>query len=524
MNARAYFQILRPGRTLGVTLLYGTFVWGWLRFLFRASPSESLFFTFAVVVPVLLGSLLLGPLHEVMHRSFFPTLPGARRSLQRWHLRGVAIASILLGIPAAIFVKAIPGVALYGLIVAGLSLPVLNSRRRIWGTIRPQFLLLILAGIVLTLTTRSTLAAACQHAPWAVLVGGLGFAWVCFRIGFSAPRVRDRWRDPLLFCSQSMIPFVGSDIILYAQAQGQQFAKEQNTSRGCDWKVTSVGSSPFDWVRVLHHARYGRVSRVRSLLGLVVVGAMFTPIAIVAAYLMARDVDTPSSVTLFCQHLVDAGSIDGNKKYFPAFFALAMPPIFFCFGVLSLIMVASAPVGRFPISRDRLARFLYIETLRKAGGLFAVYIASTALCLLIAGHVAGQPLAVDILMKPLAATLFIPPATALALALLLHVQRALWHVLATIVVYFGFLIGEFAVLLKFTPLLLSPPGLLGWIAVTCGAGWLCWLAFRGYYRTCDLNRPSLGAKIHGTGAAPKNVPIPEPPCPPLPPTPPLRSS
>jgi hypothetical protein len=43
--------------------------------------------------------------------------------------------------------------------------------------------------------------------------------------------------------------------------------------------------------------------------------------------------------------------------------------------------------------------------------------------------------------------------------------------------------------------------LLGWIAVTGGAGWLCWLAFRSHYRTCDLNRPSLGAKIHGMGAA-----------------------
>jgi len=501
MNARAYFRILRPGRTLVALLFYGAFVWIWLRFLFRASPLESLFFTFAVVVPVLLGVFLLGPLHEVMHRSFFPTLPGARRSLQRWHLRAVAIASVLLGIPAAIFVKAIPGVALYGLIVAGLSLPVLNSRRRTWGLLRPQFLLLILTGIVLALTARSVFVAACQHASWAVLVGGLGFAWVCFRIGFSARRVRDRWRDPLLFCFQSMMPFFGGDLIQYAQVQGQQFAKERNSRLGQDWKVASVDSSPFGWARVLHHSRFGSVSRARNLLVLGIGGAILTPVSIVAAFLVARHIGASASVAAFCQHLAETGRINGSVMDIPTGFALGLPPYFVFVMNLSLAMGAAAPSCRLPLSRDRLALSLFIESHRVVTGFLVVYCASTALCLLIAGHVAGQPLAVGVLMRPLAAVLIGLPAMTLSLGVFLVVRHAFWRVLAILVVFFGSLLIAPAVLTPFISLLFSPLGLLGWSVVAGAAGWLCWLSFRGYYRTCDLNRPSLVAKIYGMGIA-----------------------
>jgi len=278
MNARAYFCILRPVRTVIFALLYGGFVWMWLWSLLRVPASERPFLVVAVIGPVILGSMFLGPLHEVMHRSFFPTLPGARQRLRRWHTLALAVASIVLVVPAAIFVGDIPRTALYGLIIAGLSLPVLNSRRRSWGLFRPQFLLLILAGIVLVLAGRYALIAICRQVPIGVLAVGVGIVFISFRIGFSKQRVRDRWRDPNLYCFQSMVPFLGTDVMLHAQAQNRQYAQENSRRQGRDWNVTSIGTSIREWGRVIHHARFGRGSRIRQLLGLAVTGAMQTPV------------------------------------------------------------------------------------------------------------------------------------------------------------------------------------------------------------------------------------------------------
>ena len=230
MNARPYLCLLRPGRTLAVLTMYGWLAWSWLHFLFGLPNDASRFLAFAVIIPAMLGGVLIGPIHEAMHRSFFPLLPGARLALRRWHGIGLiagALALLALAIP---LVPEHSPAALAGLIALSMTLPMLNRRRRI-GLWHSYSLVLIAAGILLTLAGHVPLGQLCHAAPWLVLAVGLCGAALCFRAGFSESMVRDRWRDSFFYCMQSTLPFVGSDILVHAQARGRQLAAERSTAK-----------------------------------------------------------------------------------------------------------------------------------------------------------------------------------------------------------------------------------------------------------------------------------------------------
>ena len=100
MNTRLYLCLLRPGRTLAVLAMYGWLAWCWLHFLFGLPDAAARFLALAVIIPALLGGLLIGPIHEAMHRTFFPLLPGARLALRRWHGISLSVGGLaLLALP-----------------------------------------------------------------------------------------------------------------------------------------------------------------------------------------------------------------------------------------------------------------------------------------------------------------------------------------------------------------------------------------------------------------------------------------
>ena len=410
MSLRAYLTLLRPWRTLVIATMYSGFVYLWLRTLFHAPARDSLLFTLAFFGPAVLGGMLLGPLHEVMHRSTFPMLPGARREFRRWHLRSLAAASLLFFIPTVCFAKTVPVAASYGLIIAGLALPLLNTRRRLWGSTRPQLPLFILCGVLAMALGRELITAACDAAPWVVLAGGLSFAALCFRSGFSSPNTRDRWRDPLLYCVQSTLPFVGSDILIHAQGQMRQFAQERNDKPSLDWNVTTVGTSLRGWCRAIHHARIGNMSRLSLFVRLDLTGAVFFPLFFVIAYAMSKlGGDSASSLTKFCHLLLDNGKTGGSTSVHPIVgTVLTMPPFFF-FGIGMLVaMQSAAPSTRFPISRARLARCLFTAAIRRVAIISVAYLFGIGLSLFAASWIVGRPFELSALSKPLATAAIIP--------------------------------------------------------------------------------------------------------------------
>ena len=500
MNARAYFTILRPWRTLVVAPMYSGFVYLWLRTLFHAPAPEALLFTLAFFGPVVLGGLLLGPLHEVMHRSTFPLLPDARRQFRRWHLRSLAVVSALYFIAAVGFVKTVPGAASCGLIVAGLTLPLLNNRRRLWGPTRPQIPLFILFGILLMALGRELIVSACITAPWAVLAGGLGFAALGFRSGFSSRNTRDRWRDPIHYCFQSTLPFVGTEVILHAQEQNRQFAQENSRQRGADWTSTNIGANWHDWVRVLHHARFGRYGRSRHLIRLGLAGAVLTPIFAGSCYGMTKIAGQALTLSELCRQLVETGKVSASPKDSLLGMVFILTPLF-VFGVSLLVaMMAAAPASAFPITRKRLADALFLDACLLATCVYGGNLLGTTLSFFMASVVAGIPLEAGMLVKPLAAVAILPPAIVLSLGIT-FLRGSILRYLTGIVVVLGTMVGVIAVNLKFGPLVFTPLGLSACIAATGLAAWLSRLALRSHYQTCDLNRAGDGLRKLGLGIA-----------------------
>jgi hypothetical protein len=487
MNARAYFQILRPVRTLVVTMFLVGFSYFCLRAVLHVSASEALFLILALFGPVIVGSLLLGPLHEVMHRSFFPLLPEARRRLRRWHLRAIAVVSAFLFGLAAAFLPGIPRVALYGLIAAGLSLRLL-SRGRLRGTDRLRYLPTLLLMLVLGITPYRAVVTVCQQTPWIVFAAGLGFAYVCFRIGFAPWFVRNRWRDPNLFCVQSVAPFFGIDMLVYAGTQTRQLTQERSTRIGRDWSTSSIGSSLYTWVRVVHHARYGRISRLRQLLGLAFAGAVVVPVLLGYNYLMAKFSQPQTNLALFCRQILEAGKATGSIDHPQPIQLFTMAPTFAYTMPLIATLVACLPTCLLPISRQRLASCLFIDAHRTASFIFVVNVLGLILGFYAISVIAGVPFDVSTLRKPLAAYAILPPAITLNLGVS-FLRSILWRSLASIGGLVITIVAVSIIETKFAPNVLSPLGLLACAVATGFAGWLSWLAFLRYYEACDLNHP-----------------------------------
>ncbi len=500
MNARLYLCLLRPGRTLAVLVIYGWFAWSWLHFLFGLPNDASRFLALAVIIPALLGGFLIGPIHEAMHRTFFPLLPGARLALRRWHGISLIVGALALLALAIPLVPEHSPAALAGLIALSMALPMLNRRRRI-GLWRPYPLVLMAAALLLTLAGYVPLAQLCHAAPWLVLAAGMSGALVCFRTGFSEGMVRDRWHDSFFYCMQSTLPFVGSDILVHAQARGRQLAAERSTAACRTWTVSRVGASLREWVRVVHFARFGASSYLRTAFGLGIIGLCLVPVFAGTTYLLALASSPNDHVTpaQFCAQLLSNATPGQLNSSDLVELIFVMPAVMACMTTAIFAQRAIAPAYTFPISRDRLAAVLFFETYRTVGTLLVIFLAGWLACYLAAALVAGQPFHLGLMARATASTLPVLPIASLTLALFLRVRRLLWRV----PLFVGQVVGAPIVQVLFVKTCLdrafTPLPLAIYTVVTALAVWLCWRAFRSHYRTCDAMQPAIN--LHALGIA-----------------------
>ncbi len=497
MNARAYFQILRPGRTFFAVVSGVLYILVYLVGLIRGPASGKLLLGLAIFGPVVLGNLLVGPIHEVMHRSFFPTLPDACQRLRRWHLYAVGVAAVVLFVPTAIFVGEIPPIALFGLIVAGLSLSVLDSQRKRQASIR-VLLALIFVGFVVSDRVRSVVVMACQTVPWAFFIGGLAFATICFRRGFSAQNVRDRWRDPNFYCAQSTLVFVGTDIKLHAEAEGRQFAQRQNINLGRDWRGGVITDSLRDWRRVIRHARIGRTSKLKHVVGLALSGLFLAPLCFGFAYAMTKGSGGTRSLAQFCRLIVDSGKGGENVDWPQLWLLFTLLPVGACGLAWVAGTMAAIPVSSFPLSRGRLATCLFFEACWLATLVFLANVVATVLCIYATSRVGGVPFEARMLSTPLA--VFAIQLPTIFLWISGNFVRGIFAriVLGTILGV-GSLIGVIMVQVKYVSVVVSPSGLLLCVVATGLAGWVTWRTFQSFYRDCDLNNSGRMLKESGVG-------------------------
>ena len=500
MNARLYLRLLRPGRTLAVLVVCGFVTWNWLHFFFGQSHTAAHFLALAVIIPGMLGGLLIGPLHEAMHRSFFPLLPGARLALRRWHGIGLIVGALaLLALAIPLMPEHSPA-ALAGLIALSMALPMLNRRRRI-GLWRPYLLVLMAAALLLTLAGYVPLGQLCHTAPWLVLAAGLSSAALCFRAGFSEPFVRDRWHDSHLYCMQSTLPFVGSDILVHAQARGRQLAAERSTAASRTWTVARVGTSLREWVRVVHFARFGASSYLRTAFGFGIMGLCLVPVFAGTTYLLALASSPNDHVTpaQFCAQLLSNATPGQLNSSDLVELIFVMPAVMACMTTAVFAQRAIVPAYTFPISRERLAAVLFFETYRTIGTLLGIFLAGWLACYLAAALIAGQPFHLGLMARATASTLPVLPITSLTLALFLRVRRLRWRVPLFVGLVIGVPIVQVAFVKTCIDRAFTPLPLAIYTVVTALAVWLCWRAFRSHYRTCDALQPAIN--LHALGIA-----------------------
>ncbi len=509
MTLRAYLTLLRPVRTILFAAFYGWAMgFNLLKVFGGLSLQETAFLTCTLIGPVTLGAFLLGPLHEVMHSSFSPLLPGCRTAFRRWHLIACGLAAVPCLIGTELLGHPFPRAASAGFILAGVSAPLLNRRRGLgWGAMSGMLGYVALVAL-LALPTRALLLDAGRAFPWGILVASIAFATFCFHRGFSAEGLRERSRNMQLFCClQTSLPLAGSGgfaVTRYMQTEnGRLLAARKANKPGRDWTVAAVGSSLRDWAAAVRHCRFGGTRPSQLLLGLAIIGVSpLACIALIYFFISRADASQPVPFAEFFGLLAAA--------FRPGTAPDLVSSLLFVFGLLfGVIATASftAPVVlapyRLPLSRERLARSTLLETHRLTGLIAAAFAAE--LCLLALGTtlLAGRPLDANVLTRPLAATLFLIPSALLVQAFVVRTARHYWLLIA------GFsgplLVGTIAGALttrhgaraaQYSPVVLldavfTPTGLACILAITGLAAALHWLALRRHFRTCDFSRPLL---------------------------------
>jgi hypothetical protein len=503
MNARAYFSILRPVRTL----VYGGF-YGWcfgvtlLNTIGRAPWPETIFLSIAVLGSWLLGSFLLGPVHELMSRNFFMTLPGARLSIRRWHLRAVGVSAILLFVGTEYSRFAYPRPATLGLILLGLTLPLLNRSEP---TPRAFFLKVVFMlgiSVLLGSSLRSLMLDACRELPWLVFALGVGGAWFCFRLGFSEESVRERNRFPqVVCCAQSLVPGFGwVEMMRYVQTENARVVLSRRKQRPCrEWTVASVGTAFREWLAVVHHARWGASRGPLQLSYFLLLGVMppvmVTVMAVVLPQYMGQQHETMMESV---GQIADAGRVEASlvqRNGFP----YVMSSVF---GLATAVLACVAIGGtslRLPVSRSRLAACVSVETLRFGAITFAGYAISVLGMALAAGVIASRPFEFARLGRPFVCIMILPPLAFAVLTILFLTARVRWiPPLVSLGVCLLVGIGAVVVGIHKAAIFYTLPGLISWSLFTGLVTWGCWAALHRYYSTCDLSRPSPWTKSMST--------------------------
>lgn len=505
MNLRAYLTILRPVRTLLFAAFYSWAVgFNLLKVAAGQSTTEAAFFTFTILGPIILGAFLIGPIHEVMHRSFSAVLPNARLSLLRWHLLAIGIAALSLYLAVAFSGFSFPHAASLGLILVCLAVPLLNRRQALGSAYFLPFAGYLALGLFLALPTRSLLLDAGRSLPWAFFVVGIGSAVLCFRSGFSAEGMCTRSRSPqLVCCFQTSLPFFGSAglaLTRYAQAQNGRLLTARQTGR--DWTVAVVGASLREWVAVVHHCRFGGTRLGQHLLGLLIVGlSPLGCIALIQFFISRADPRNAVPFSEICGLLAESFRVGNAPDQISTLFFLFAPLFALIVPVTLLTSVAFTPY-HLPLSRHRLAHCVHLEALRLNGLITALFSLELLGIALGATVLAGLPIAWAYLGRPLAAALLLLPASFFTQAFIYWVARYRWLLIGgpmLLVIVGSGLAGAFVArlgnrALHFSPVVLldavlTPTGLLGCLVVTAIAIALSWLALHRHFRTCDLARP-----------------------------------
>jgi hypothetical protein len=490
MNAKAYCRITHPVVTGLIAVFYSFIGWIEIHGTMHLPAPAVWFLTLAVVAPLLFGSLLTGTLHEFMHQSFFGVLPGARRSICRWHC-GV-LAGIVAVLAALSFWLApqLPLESTIALSVMFLTLPLLNRR----GTPLPRrFFSMIgclLLGCILFCLLGARIYSIAMTAPWATFAAGLLTAGVCLRIGFDRHRMHDRTGRPFRSAATGVsLMFTKEGRILQATAIAE--AQRQNKRIGRDWTAKSIDGSNRAWLRVLLHERFGQNSPWRWSMAIAAVAIIVTFMPLGISLLIDKLSEPAANAAQFAGVIATFGRTGATSGLSPVMRTIGLFFFMPCLITFTLALTPQ-PIPRvsYPFSRRRRAWLDFLLSWRMLSVGIATQVCSTFATVEFAGLLAGIPFSFEN-MHAQTALLFVQlPLLPLLRIANLTISRSIGLMTLSLMMLLGFFLV--------TPGVLEPIStFLSWstatasLAATSFLAWIYWRRLLRWYAICDLNQ-SIG--------------------------------
>jgi len=486
MNAQAYCRFARPVVTGLIVIVYSTIGWIEIRTFMRLPAAENWFLTLAVVVPLLCGSLLTGAIHELMHQSFFGVLPGARRSLRRWHGGMLAIVTTALAATSSKLVPDMSVASTIGISAAVLALPLLNRRaspspsRFLW------IAACLLLGCGLFYLVGAQIYSIATAAPWVVLPAGLSIAGACFRIGFDRNRVRARAGRPFRSMLNSLRYLFSKDGRTL-QATVLAEAQRRNKRIGRDWLVKSVDSSDRAWLQVLLHERYGIARHSTVWTGIVLLMLIGTAMPLGFILLFGSLSGSAGNLSSLCEAIATSGRSGLQSGFSPSKF-ISFISFFIPILMGFLGAIVPAPMSRiaYPLPRHRIARLSFILSARQAGLGVALQVFGVFGIVFFSSLLAGIPIRMENASGPMAVIFLQLPVIPLMQSTVLVKPRLLAVSGFSLLFILFFASIGFAARFAFE---LSWPAVAGSLIATAFAAWLNWRVVLWRYSTSDLNQP-----------------------------------
>ena len=483
MNLLVYLRFLRPLRSLvvvAICTLYAGWLWG--QNVLHLDHAAAWFDALAVALPLLLGFFIAGAAHEPMHRPFALVLPNIRRRQRAAAAVSVLIAAFAATCGAIWVVPTVSPVATFGLACAFSALPCLDRRQWLYGMAGglAAFLCWLLLGVV----AGAKLTLVLNAAPWLFLLGGMAISVASLARGFSRESLRIRSGTLFIsyqtgFCShlfhRGMVARWQAEVLAHRNRQGKG-----PSPAGRDWTVRSVGTTSLDWMRVFWHAKFGARKR-NSFLHMQLIFAVMTLGAVavlpgVAYYFGKKD---------YWAVLAQCAAPDMNMFTEGAIVGIGINFMMILPGMAMLCTMALVtPQLAYPISRVRLARVVFWQSVAQWAVALVVPVTSLFIASLLGQFMSGQ-------FRPgygLPALLAIDLSLAVLLPLMVAagtVRGPVLRIITAVPVGMAIFLAVFS-RPSWGSYILTLPAVLGVLAATAAGQWLLWHRLHRDYATADL--------------------------------------
>ena len=487
MSLRVYLRFLRPLRSLVVVACFTFAVWAYSgQMVLHLDLLTAKFMALSVALPLLLGIFIAGAAHEPMHQPFALTLPNIRCRQRTSAAVSLLIAALAVMGTSRWITPTVAPLATFGLAGGLIALPCLDRRQYLAGTAASwaAFLICLLTCILVG----AKLAVAMNAAPWLFLLAGLAFASACLAQGFSRSSLRIRANTlfqshQTLLCSYSVfdLPMIASR---QAEIRANRIRQNPNDQiQGRDWTVRTVGTTALDWIRVISHATFGS-RKHSSFLGVQLHNAALTFGMIIGLSWAAHFfcgleywvflAQLPELNPNLATSVATAGALTG---------AILIQPIMakLCASQLLSLQIA------YPISRDRLAHVVFVQTTTRWVAALLVPSAVIFIVSLLGQVVSGRFLSGLGAPALLSLNLFL--AVLLPLVVTANTSRRAIYRFGAESLFIAAVVLSASSGNHWSNTLFTLPGILIVLVAVAASQWLLWHRLHRHFATTDLVFP-----------------------------------